>query len=62
MDLLNIFTYKDLRKNYLLFYSFLKEIYQNQPFSLFKHAYLNSVQVKFQMLIARYKAHEHEPK
>ena len=45
--------YKDLRKSYLLLHSFFKEIYQNQPFSLFKHVYLNSVDVKFQMLIAR---------
>ena len=40
-NLPNIF--KDLPKIYSLFHSFFKEIYQNQPFLLFKHVYLNSV-------------------
>ena len=47
--------YKDLRKSYLLFHSFLNEIHQNEPFSRFKHVYLNSVKVKFLMLIAEKK-------
>ena len=45
--MINIFTI-----SLLLF----KEIYPNQPFSLFKHVYLNTVEVTFQMLIARLKA------
>ena len=35
----------------------LKEIYQNQPFFLFGHICVNSVEVRFQMFIARLEAH-----
>ena len=45
--------YKDFQEVIYSFYSFLKEVCINQPFSLFKQVYLNSREVKFQMLIAR---------
>ena len=45
--------YKDLQKSSYCFTPFFKELYQNQSFFLFKHVYLNSFKVKFQMLIAR---------
>ena len=35
------------------FIHFLKEICQNQPFPLFNHVYLNSAEVKFQILITQ---------
>ena len=53
----NIFIIKISEKIIYCFTHFFKEIYQNQLFSLYKHVYLHSVEVKFQMLVVRHKAH-----
>ena len=41
----------------LLFHSLCQKFCQNQTFQLFKHVNVNSVDGKFQTLIAREKAH-----
>ena len=44
--------YKKLRKTYLVFHSLFERNIPKLAISLFKHVYLNYVEVKFQIFIA----------